>query len=96
MIPPRSGAVYWPLERYQERNQAVGHQRLTGSNEEWKEKVGYHLRSLAETAMSRVKMMFTERLSLRDYDAQVGEAMARVKAMNTMTLLGMPVSVRIA
>ncbi len=34
-------------------------------------------------------------LSLRDYDAQVGEAMAMVKALNRMTLLGMPYSVRI-
>ncbi len=45
VIPTRSGAAYWPLERYQERNQAVAHQRLTGSNEEWKKKVGYHVRS---------------------------------------------------
>ncbi|HAT6296161.1 TPA: IS5/IS1182 family transposase, partial [Proteus mirabilis] len=29
-------------------------------------------------------------------DAQVGEAMAMVKALNRMTLLGMPHSVRIA
>jgi hypothetical protein len=28
-------------------------------------KIGYHLRSLAETAMSRMKMQFGERLSLR-------------------------------
>ncbi|CRL46039.1 hypothetical protein SGGMMB4_04271 [Sodalis glossinidius str. 'morsitans'] len=35
-------------------------------------------------------------LSLRDYDAQVGEAMAMVKALNKMTLLGMPNSIRIA
>ncbi|AVJ75082.1 TPA: IS5 family transposase [Enterobacter roggenkampii] len=59
-------------------------------------KIGYHLRSLAETAMSRMKMQFGERLSLRDYDAQVGEARARVKALNKMTLMGVPFSVRIA
>ncbi|BAE75647.1 transposase [Sodalis glossinidius str. 'morsitans'] len=35
-------------------------------------------------------------LSLRDYDAQVGETMAMVKALNKMTLLGMPNSIRIA
>ncbi|RLR17738.1 IS5/IS1182 family transposase, partial [Sodalis-like symbiont of Bactericera trigonica] len=35
-------------------------------------------------------------LSLRDDDAQVGEAMAIVKAVNKMTLLGMPNSIRIA
>lgn len=59
-------------------------------------KIGYHLRSLAETAMSRMKMQFGERSSLRDYDAQVREAMARVKALNKMTLLGIPFSERIA
>ncbi|KML23290.1 cytoplasmic protein [Leclercia adecarboxylata] len=35
-------------------------------------------------------------LSLRDYDAQVGEAMVMVKALNRMTLLGMPDSIRLA
>nr|CAI59492.1 Tpn4 protein [Sodalis glossinidius] len=34
-----------------------------------------------------------DHLSLRDYDAQVGEAMAMVKARNKMTLLGMPNSI---
>ncbi|NBC80899.1 hypothetical protein GV750_19385 [Enterobacter asburiae] len=46
--------------------------------------------------MSRMKMQFGERSSLRDYDAQVREAMARVKALNKMTLLGIPFSERIA
>lgn len=36
------------------------------------------------------------RLTLRNYDGQVGESMALAKALNKMTLLGMPVSVRIA
>lgn len=96
VIPPRSGAVYRPQAMYPERNQAVAHQRLAGNNETWKEKVDYHRRSLAETAMSRVKKVCGGRLTLRNYDAQVGESMALVKALNKMTLLGMPVSVRIA
>ncbi|MBA0210488.1 hypothetical protein H0256_16165 [Pectobacterium brasiliense] len=45
--------------------------------------------------MSRVKKC-VERLTLRNDDAQVGESMALVKALNIMTLLGMPNSVRIA
>lgn len=32
---------------------------------------------------------------LRNYDAQVGEAMAMAKALNRMTLLAMPTSVRL-
>ncbi|HDY8810131.1 TPA: IS5/IS1182 family transposase, partial [Klebsiella pneumoniae] len=35
-------------------------------------------------------------LTLRDYDGQVAEAMAPVRALNKMTKAGMPESVRIA
>jgi hypothetical protein len=35
-------------------------------------------------------------LTLRDYDAQVGEAMAMIRALNKMTRAGMPERVRIA
>ncbi|ECE6542977.1 IS5/IS1182 family transposase, partial [Salmonella enterica subsp. enterica] len=65
-------------------------------NDVWKKKVGYHRRSVAETAMFRIKTLPGSHLSLRDYDAQVGEALAMVKALNRMTLLGMPDSIRIA
>ncbi|MGS9097421.1 IS5/IS1182 family transposase, partial [Salmonella enterica subsp. enterica serovar Infantis] len=34
-------------------------------------------------------------LSLRNQDAQVGVVMARVKALNRMTLLALPTSVRL-
>lgn len=95
LIPPRSGAQYWP-DKYHERNHAVANQRLSGSNAVWKKKVGYHRRSVAETAMFRIKTLLGGHLSLRNYDAQVGEAMAMVKALNRMTLLGMPNSIRIA
>ncbi|HAV0157791.1 TPA: IS5 family transposase [Salmonella enterica] len=95
LIPPRSGAQYWP-DKYHERNHAVANQHLSGSNDVWKKKVGYHRRSVAETAMFRIKTLLGGHLSLRDYDAQVGEALAMVKALNRMTLLGMPDSVRIA
>ncbi|QLK88391.1 IS5 family transposase [Arsenophonus endosymbiont of Aphis craccivora] len=94
LIPPRSGAKYWP-DKYHERNHAVANQRLSRSNDMWKKKVGYHRRSVAETAMFRIKTLLGGHLSLRDYEAQVGEAMAMVKALNRMTLLGMPHSVRI-
>lgn len=74
----------------------MANQHLSGSNDVWKKKVGYHRRSVAETAMFRIKTLPGGYLSLRDYDAQVGEAMAMVKALNRMTLLGMPDSIRIA
>ncbi|NLS44056.1 IS5/IS1182 family transposase, partial [BEV proteobacterium] len=55
----------------------------------------YHRRSVAETAMFRFKTLLDGHLSLRDYDAQVGAARAMVKALNRITLLGMPNSIRI-
>lgn len=95
LIPPRSGAQYWS-DKHHERNNVVANQHLSGSNDVWKKKVGYHRRSVAETAMLRIKTLLGGHLSLRDYDAQVGKAMAMVKALNRMTLLGMPTSVRSA
>ncbi len=53
-------------------------------------------RSVAETAMFRIKTLLGGHLSLRDYQAQVGEVMAMSKGLNRMTQLGMPDSVRIA
>lgn len=37
---------------------------------------GYHRRSVAETVMFRIKTLLGGHLSLRNYGAQVGEAMA--------------------
>lgn len=48
-------------------------------------------RSLAETAMSRFKQLMTGKLSLRNYNGQVGEVMAYVGAMNKLNTLGLPV-----
>lgn len=45
--------------------------------------------------MFRIKTLLGGYLSLRSYDAQVGEAMAMLKALNWMTLLAMPTSVRL-
>ncbi|HCE5303650.1 TPA: IS5/IS1182 family transposase, partial [Vibrio parahaemolyticus] len=72
------------------RNLAVGCQRLYGSNNKWKKRYGYHKRSLSETVMFRVKQLLGGRLSLRNYNAQVGETYAMIKALNKLTGLGMP------
>ncbi|MEL5909010.1 transposase [Citrobacter freundii] len=92
---PEKGAGYWPGE-YADRNRAVANQRMTGSNARWKWTTDYNRRSIAETAMYRVKQLFGGSLTLRDYDGQVAEAMALVRALNKMTKAGMPESVRIA
>ncbi|HFQ5219159.1 TPA: IS5 family transposase [Vibrio vulnificus] len=94
LIPPREGAAFW--ERGHPRKLAVGGQKLYGSNEHWKKKFGYHKRSLSEAAMFRVKKLLGGTLSLRNYNAQVGEAYAMIKALNKLTGLDMPETTVIA
>ncbi|WP_341501922.1 IS5 family transposase [Gallaecimonas sp. GXIMD4217] len=89
LIPPRSNAGYWQAGH--PRNEAVAALKA-GELAEWKVASGYHRRSIGETAMWRFKQLTGNRLRLRDYNGQVGEAMARVAALNKMTALGMPVS----
>ena len=92
VVPPRENAVPW--EEDHPRTQAlagIAEQGLAG----WKESVGYHRRSLAENAFYRFKQIFGDRLASRLFETQVTEVHARVAAMNTMTALGMPVSVRV-
>lgn len=91
-IPPRSNAGFW--EDGHPRNEAVIALK-SGHLEEWKREAGYHQRSLSETGMYRYKKLLSPQLALRDYDAQVGEALTNVKAMNKVTRLGMPASYRI-
>ncbi|WP_436231526.1 hypothetical protein [Candidatus Methylomicrobium oryzae] len=45
---------------------------------EWKWQSGYHRRSLAETAMFRVKTLFSQKLKNRSFAAQQAEAYLRV------------------
>lgn len=92
-ISPRSNAGYW--EDGHPRNEAVSALKK-GDLEQWKKDNGYHQRSLSETAMYRYKQLISPKLSLRDYDAQVGEALAGVKAMNKVIRLGMPIRQQVA
>ena len=78
---------------YTDRNQAVARQRLTGSNAYWKWNTAYNRRSVAETAMYRVKQLFGRHLTLRDYDALIGETIAMIRALNKMTRASMLESV---
>jgi hypothetical protein len=58
---------------------------------QWKKDNDYHQRSLSETGMFSYKQLIGDKLSLRNYNAQVGEALAGVNVMNKVTGLGMPV-----
>ncbi|KAB3082831.1 IS5/IS1182 family transposase, partial [Escherichia coli] len=66
---------------------------LSGSNARWKWTTDDNRRSIAETAMYRVKQLLGGSLTLRDHDVRVAESLAMVHALNKMTKAGMPESV---
>ncbi|MBK5964889.1 IS5/IS1182 family transposase [Thiocystis minor] len=92
IVPPRENAVAWDVDH--PRTQALAEIQGKGLAA-WKKDTGCHRRSLAENAMYRLKQLFGEAVASRLFDAQVNEVHARIAAMNRMTYLGMPVSVRV-
>ncbi len=98
-IPPRRDAKIWqhgnckkaPLPRDQNlrRIRQIGRKR-------WKQEVGYHRRSLAETAVFRFKIIFGNTMRAWTLPRQITEARIKGAALNRMTQLGMPDSYRIA
>jgi hypothetical protein len=89
VIPPRKGARVRGSPELRDRDAAVLRAREAGL-EVWTEEAGYHRRSLAETAMMRVKTIFSDRLRAREWKRQVTELRVRCAAMNRMTSCGMP------
>jgi hypothetical protein len=77
------------------RNNAVLEIHGLGANDEaracWKILKGYHIRSLVETAMYRIKQLVGGSLSSRTWERQVTEAQVKCLVVNKMTRLGMPV-----
>ena len=62
----------------------------------WKAESGYHERSLAETALFRMKTIFGDGVASRCSPQQATEAGVRCRALNIMTHQGMPRSERVA
>ncbi len=92
VVPPRDNAVAW--EDGHPRNDVLKQIEEKGMAT-WKKESGYHRRSIAENAMYRLKQLFGDAVASRIFDAQVVEVHARIAAMNIMTYLGMPISVRV-
>ena len=61
----------------------------------WQRKTGYNLRSHVELAMQRYKRAFGNLMKARALPQQKTEAGISASALNRMTNLGMPVSVKI-
>ncbi|MCB1113003.1 MAG: IS5 family transposase, partial [Chlamydiia bacterium] len=101
-IPPRRNARKntkgdIPIEP---RNQAIARIKELGGGEEgrnaWKKEIGYHKRSLVETAMYRIKTIFGDKLTSRKSENQSTEVFIKCAALNKMTALGIPESYQLA
>jgi IS5 family transposase len=92
-IPPQKGAHIWQHGNSKQqrhiRDENLRRIRAVG-RKQWKQEVGYHRRSLAETTMYRVKMLFGERVSARKFAGQATEVLVRCAALNRITQLAMP------
>jgi hypothetical protein len=98
-IPPQKNARIWrhgnrndhPLPRDENlrRIRQIGRKA-------WKRESGYHRRSIVETAMFRLKTIFTDRVRSTSFVNQCAELMIRLKALNRMSTLGMPLSYIVA
>jgi len=95
MIPPRKNAHIWQHGNSKEarlkRDENLRYIRQHG-RQQWKDNSGYHIRSLAETFMFRLKTIFGDNLSARLLETQMTQARIRCAALNKMTHLGMPES----
>ncbi|QDU89633.1 hypothetical protein Pla175_30260 [Pirellulimonas nuda] len=59
----------------------------------WKETIGYHRRSLVETAIHRLKASFGDRLKNRTIFNQKAEAALRSKLLNAVVTFSMPIAI---
>lgn len=98
-IPPQKRARIW------RHGNTKGERHLRDENlrairrkgrREWKRESGYHRRSLAETAVFRVKLIFGGRVGARSFAGQAAQLLVRCAALNRMTHLGMPDSYAVA
>lgn len=97
VIPPRRDAAVCERDDpvAKERNEAIEHREGWGEKH-WKEKSGYHIRSLVETAMFQVKTTFGSETQAREIQNQIAEAVMKSKILNTFIQQGLPQSVKIS
>lgn len=96
LIPPRIDAVInGKKPAFAQRDDNLKQIQTLG-RAEWKHQSTYHQRSLSETAMFRLKTIFSDKLRSRSFDNQRTEALIRCQALNKMSALGMPDSFPVA
>jgi hypothetical protein len=93
VIRPRSNAKIWKHGNCKgprlDRDENLRMIRKRGLKQ-WKRLSGYSRRALVETTMSRVKMIFGDRVASRRFDAQRIEILLRCVALQRMSQLGLP------
>jgi IS5 family transposase len=97
VIPPRENAVINgndQIEEVRQRDEALRQIEREGLKA-WKQDSGYHQRSLAETAMFRVKTTFGTEMKARVIQNQITEALMKSHILNRFIQQGLPASVQI-
>jgi hypothetical protein len=96
VVPPRRGAILHKGSVFKARNNGVLEILGLGGDDVgralWKKLKGYHTRSLVETWISRFKRILGSILRSRRESHQDAELGYKVKIMNKITSLGMPIS----
>ena len=94
VIPPHKTAIIsarGDTQRDQQIRTIEAHGRMN-----WQKSTGYHKRNTVELAIRRFKGIFGNTLKARALPQQKMEAWIAKEALNRMTQLGMPISVKIA
>jgi hypothetical protein len=93
VIAPQKGARLWrqgqSTQARHARDENVRSIRRHG-RPKWKRESQSQRRTLAETTMFRLKMVFGERVAARGFDGQAAQRLVRCAVLNRMTHLGMP------
>jgi hypothetical protein len=99
IIPPQKNAKVRNDPELSVRNFCIEYIRHLGNDEEarkkWKIESGYHMRSIAENAMFRLKQIFSPALKSRKPKTQETGLNVRIAALNKITFSGMPESYRV-
>lgn len=97
VIPPMKTATVDPRAtgRWRQRNDAIERIAKVGRRQ-WRKESGAHRQARAENGMYRYKRIIGDRLRSKLFDSQKREALIAVNAINRMTALGMPESVKVA
>lgn len=92
-IPPQRNARIWfHGNRKGKSHPRDGNLRTIRKigRKQWKEQIGYHVRSMGENAYYRWKTIFGDKLNARKIENQITEARIKAAILNKMRNLGMP------